>query len=70
MLGRHFISLNGEMRVQSVSSITTQPIIKCKSRIRLKVHAVTIIAVQTPPNLELHKQYECGEKLQLPEGVT
>ena len=35
----------------------------------LKAHAVTIIAVQTPPNLELHKLYECGEKLQLPEGV-
>ena len=69
MLGRHFISLNGEMIVQSMSSITTQPIIKCKSRTCLKVHAVSIIAVQTPPNLELHKLYECGEKLQLPEDV-
>ena len=44
-LGRHFISLNGEMIAQSVSPITTQPIIKCKSRNYLKVHAVTIIAV-------------------------
>ena len=33
------------------------------------MHAVTIIAIQTPPDLELHKLYECGEKLQLPEGV-
>ena len=57
------------MIVQSVSSITTQPIIKCKSRTCLKVHAVTIIAVQTPPNLEPHKLYECGQKLQLPKGV-
>ena len=69
MLGRHFISLNSEMIVQSVSLITTQPIIKCKSRTCLKVHAVTIIAVQTPPNLKPHKLYECGEKLQLSEGV-
>ena len=69
MLGRQFISLNGEMKVQSVSSITTQPILKCKSRTCLKAYAVTIIAVWTPPNLDPHKLYECGEKLQLPEGV-
>ena len=68
-LGRHFISLNGEMIAQNVSSITTQPILKCKGRTCLKVYAVTIIAVQTLPNLELHKLYEYGEKLQLPEGV-
>ena len=29
-LGGHYISLNGEMIAQSVSLITTQPIIKCK----------------------------------------
>ena len=34
-----------------------------------KGYAVTIIAVQTPPNLETHKLYECGEKLQLHEGI-
>ena len=68
-LGRHFISFNCEMIAQSVSLITTQPIIKCKSRTCLKVYAVTIIAVQTPPNLDPHNLYECGEKLQLPEGV-
>ena len=55
MSGRHFISLNGEMIAQSVSSITTQPFIKWKSRTCLKAHAVSIIAVQTPPNLELQK---------------
>ena len=68
-LGRHFISLNGEMIVQNVSLITTQPIIKCKCRTCLKVYAVTIIAVRTPPNLDPHKLYECGEKVQLPEGI-
>ena len=62
-LGRHFILLNGEMIVQSVSSITTQPIIKCKSRTHLQVHTVTIISVKTPPNLDLQKLYECGERL-------
>ena len=45
MLGRHFISLNGEMIAQSVSSITTQPIIKCKSRTCLMAYVITIIAV-------------------------
>ena len=69
MLGRHFISLNGEMIVQSVSLITTHPILKCKSRTCLKAYAVTFITVQTPPNLDPYKLYECGEKLQLPEGV-
>ena len=69
MLGRHYISLNGEMIVQSVSSIIAQPIFKCKSRTCLKTYAVTIIAVQTPPKLDLHKLYKYGEKLQLPEGV-
>ena len=69
MLGRHLISLNGEMIVQSVSLITTQPIIKCKSRTCLKVYTVTIIAVQTLLNLDPCKLYECGEKLQLPECV-
>ena len=62
-LGRHFISLNGEMIVQSVSLITTQPIIKCKSRTCLQAYAVTIISVKTPPNLDLQKLYECGERL-------
>ena len=63
MSGRQFISLNGEMIVQSVSSITTQPIIKCKSRTCLLVYAVTIISVKTPPNLDPQKLYECGERL-------
>ena len=62
-LGRHFISLNGKMIVQSMSLITTQPIIKCKSRTCLKAYAVTIISVRTPPNLDPHKLYECGERL-------
>ena len=59
--GRHFISFSGEMIVQSVSSVTTQPIIKCKSRTCLQVYAVTIISVKTPPNLDPQKLYECGE---------
>ena len=67
--GRHFILLNGKMTAQSVSSITTQLIIKCKSRTHLQVYAVTIISVKTPPNLDQPKLYKCGERLQLPEGV-
>ena len=69
MSGSHFISLNGEMIAQSVSLITTQPILKCKSRTCLKAYTVTIIVVWTPPNPDPHKLYECGEKLQHPEGV-
>ena len=61
MSGRHVISLNGEKIVQSVSSITTQPIMKCKSRTCLQAYAVTIVSVKTPPNLDLQKLYECGE---------
>ena len=68
--GRHFISLNGKMIVQSVSLITIQPIIKCKSRTCLQVYAVTIISVKTPPNLDPQKLYKCGDRLQLPEGVV
>ena len=67
-LGRHFILLNGKMNVQSVSLITTQPIIKCKSRTYLQAYAVTIISVKTPPNFDLQNLYECGGGLQLPEG--
>ena len=62
-LGRHFISLNGKMIVQSMSSIPTQPIIKCKSRICLKAYAVIIISLRTPPNWDPHKLYGCGERL-------
>ena len=70
MSGRHFISLNGKMIAQSVSSITIQPVIKCKSRIHLQVYAVTIISVKTLPNLDPQKLYKCGERLSLPEGVV
>ena len=70
MLGRHFISLNGEIIVQSVSLITTHPIIKCKSRTCLQANAVTIISVKTLPNLAPQKLYECGERLWLPGGVV
>ena len=54
-LGRHFILLNGKMIVQSVSSITIQPIIKCKSRTHLQAYPVTIISIKTPPNLDPQK---------------
>ena len=53
MSGKHFILLNGKMIAQSVSSITTQPIIKCKSRTHLQAYAVTIISVKTPPNADV-----------------
>ena len=61
--GRHLILLNGKIIAQSVSSITTQPMIKYKSRTCLQAYAVTIISVKTPPNLDLQKLYKCGERL-------
>ena len=47
--GKHFISLNGKMIAQSVSLITTQCIIKCKSRTLLHAYAMSIISVRPHP---------------------
>ena len=41
-----------------------------KNRTCLQAYAVTIISVKTPPNLDPQQLYECGERLQLPEGVV
>ena len=68
--GRHFLSVNGKMVVQSISTPTIEPIIKNKSKIKLSPHSITVVSVKTPPNINKSQIYEISYKFPLPSGVV
>ena len=49
--GRHFLSVNGQMVVQSIPTPTIDPIIKNKGKIKLNPHSITVYSVKTPQNV-------------------
>ena len=44
--GRHFLSVNGQMFVQSIPTPKIQAIIKNKGKIKLSLHSVTVVSVK------------------------
>ena len=46
--GKHYITINGQVIVQSVSQALDYPIIKTKGRVTLPAVSISIIEVKTP----------------------
>ena len=69
-MGRHyFLSVNGQMVVQSITKPTMEPIIKTKGKIKLNPHSITKVSVKTFPNIDTGLVYELNQKFLLPGGV-
>ena len=62
IMGRHFLSVNGQMVVQSITTPTMESIIKTKGKINLNPHSITIVSVKTPPNVDTSHVYELNHK--------
>ena len=52
IMGRYFLSMNGQMVAQSIPTPTTEPIIKNKGNIKLNPHSLTVVTVKTIPNID------------------
>ena len=67
--GRHFLSVNGQMVVQSIPTPTIEPIIKTKGKVKLNPHSITVVSVKTPQNIGASHVYKLNHKFPLPSGV-
>ena len=67
---RHYITINGQVIVQSVSQPVDYPTIKTKGRVTLPPVSVSIIEVKTPKWTITTNLYEINaDTFQLPEGI-
>ena len=67
--GRHFLSVNRQMVVQSIPTPTTEPIIKNKGKIKLSPHSITVISIKTPPNKNTNQIYKINYRFPLLSGM-
>ena len=67
--GRHFLSVNGQMFVQSIPTPTIEAIIKDKGKIKYSPHSVTVVSVKTPPNVSANLIYKINHKFPLPSSM-
>ena len=56
--GKHFLSVNGQMVVQSIPTPTIEPIIENKGKIKLSPHSITVVSIKTPPDINTNQTYE------------
>ena len=47
---RHNITINGEMKAQSVSQATTNPVLKIKGKVTLPQVSISVVNIRTPVN--------------------
>ena len=67
--GRHFLSVNGQIVVQSIPTPTIEPVIKNKDKINLNPYSITVDSVKTPPNIDTSEVYELNHKFLLPSSM-
>ena len=67
--GRHFLSVHGQLVVQSIPTPTIEPIIKNKGKIKLSPHSVTVVSIKTPTNISANQTYEINHKFPLPSSM-
>ena len=69
-MGKHYITINGQVMVQSVSQALDYPIIKTKGRVTLPPVSISIIEVKTPKLTNTTNLYKMNaDTFQLSEGV-
>ena len=67
--GRHFLSVNGQMIMQSIPTSTIEAIIKNKDKLKLSPHSITVVSIKTLPNISTNQIYEINHKFPLPTGM-
>ena len=67
--GRQFLSVNGQMVAQSISTHSIEPIIKTKGKIKLNPHSITIVSIKTSPHIDARHVYKLNHKFPLPSSV-
>ena len=67
--GRHFLSVNGQMVVQSIPTPTIEPIVKSKGKIKLSPHSITVVSIKTPLNISTNQTYKIIHKFPLPSSM-
>ena len=69
-MGKHYITINGQVIAQSVSQALDYPIIKMKGRVTLPPVSISIIEVKTPKLINTTNLWEMNaDTFQLPEGI-
>ena len=69
-MGKHFITINGQVIAQSISQPLDYPIVKTKGRITLPHVSVSILEVKTPNQKNTTNLYKMNAvTAQLAEGV-
>ena len=56
IMGRHFLSVNGQIVAQSITTLTMEPILKTKGKIKLNPHSITIVSIENTPK---HRYKSC-----------
>ena len=68
--GRHYITINGEMKAQAISQTTNSPILKTKGKIMLPPMSISIVGIKMPTLQNTNNVYELNfETFQLLKGV-
>ena len=68
--GRHYITINGEIIAQSVSQVTTNPILKTTGKVTLPPMSISVVEIKLPMVPDTNNLYELNfDMFQLPEGV-
>ena len=68
--GKHYIAINGQVIIQSISQPLDYPIVKTMGRITLPPVSVSIIEVKTPKLTNTTNLYKMNAvTAQLPEGI-
>ena len=53
--GRHFLSVNGQVVVQSIPTPAIEPIVKNKGKIKLRSHSIIIVSIKIPLNISTNQ---------------
>ena len=69
IMGRHFLSVNGLVFVQSIPTLTIEAIIKNKGKIKSHTHSITIVSIKTPSNISTNQIYKTNCKFPLPSSM-
>ena len=56
-VGRHYITINGEMLAQSTSHATVNPILKIKGKVMLPPMSISVVGVKMPEVPDVNNLY-------------
>ena len=69
VIGRHFLSVNGQIVAQSIPTTAIEPFVKNKGKLKLSPHSIIVVSIKTPPNISTNQTYEIDHKFPLLSSV-